>query len=436
MRILTTAGAIALLLVLPSVARAQFSAPIRYNEGPGIKLGPSFVFHPGAAVEGRYDSNALYEESNPDGAGYMRFIAHLHLASLSPQRLTDGEGKKYSQKVDFRLKSAFSFRKYFSDNANVTAQDAFEVDAGLGLTLFPQGVFSFSIQDDFARTVAPPNGEANIALERDTNRAALKLKLAPGGGLLAFTVGYALNLDLFEDSKYSFANRMFHEISLNAKWKLLPKTAIFLDATEQITSYYDRNASDPISNNDSYPLRIYLGLGGLITPRLSVLVKAGYGNSFHNTVSYTALDDGSYNMVLGKAELGYQFTPFAKLKAGYDHNFQDSFFANYFVDEQVYLGYDHLIAGRFLAHARADYRYRQYDGFPQGGINGETIDALSHHLITLNLGFDWQIKEWVYVGIGYDAQVKDITKGPKNVGGVFANDYAKHQVFGKVGFSY
>jgi len=128
------------------------------NEGPGIKLSDSMVFHPGIELEGRYDSNALYSEEAV-GAPYLRVIGHIDLATLSPQRLTDGNGKAYPQKVAFRLKTAVSFRNYFSDNAAVEQQRALEIDAGLGLTLFPQGMFSFSLTDDFARTVAPPNAE-------------------------------------------------------------------------------------------------------------------------------------------------------------------------------------------------------------------------------------------------------------------------------------
>src|SRR5512137_3051354 len=110
MRILLRLAAVALVLGLSSPALAQFNAPIRYNEGPGIKLGESLVFHPGIDIEGRYDSNALYTDSNIQGAGYMRFIGHLDLASLPPQRRTDGEGNVAPPKVELRVKAALSYR--------------------------------------------------------------------------------------------------------------------------------------------------------------------------------------------------------------------------------------------------------------------------------------------------------------------------------------
>ena len=66
LKILRLASLIAAVQLISNTAMAQFVAPIRYNEGPGIKLTDSLVFHPGLEVEGRYDSNARYgDTSNP-----------------------------------------------------------------------------------------------------------------------------------------------------------------------------------------------------------------------------------------------------------------------------------------------------------------------------------------------------------------------------------
>src|SRR5512137_2916634 len=111
---LTLTGALAFAIFLSGpTARAQFNAPIRYNEGPGIKLGERMVFHPGIAVEGRYDSNVFYTNDVRQGAPYLRIIGHLALASLSPQRLADGDGSVSKPSLDLRLNAAFAYREYF-----------------------------------------------------------------------------------------------------------------------------------------------------------------------------------------------------------------------------------------------------------------------------------------------------------------------------------
>ena len=145
MRTTLRLAGIFVVLLTATPALAQFIAPMRYNEGPGIKLSDALVFHPGILLEGRYDSNALYQDTGATGAGYLRVIGHFDLATTSPQRRTDGEGQVFDRPVDFRLKSALSFRNYFSSNDNVTAQRAFEVDAGMALSVLPRRVFSFDV---------------------------------------------------------------------------------------------------------------------------------------------------------------------------------------------------------------------------------------------------------------------------------------------------
>jgi hypothetical protein len=408
---LLPASAVLLLLTVAHPALAQFIVPTRYNEGPGVKISDSLVFHPGVEVAGHFDSNPL-----------------LDLATLSPQRRTNGDGTvSASRTAEFRLKTAVSFREYLSGNENVKQMRALELDAGIMLALFPQSLFSVDISDDFARTVQPRYGEVSDTIARDSNRATLKLKLTPGGGRLQFALGYSNNLDVFEDPDLAGANKMFHEIQFNAKWKILPKTAIQLDVIEQIYDYFNPGGGSysnlTIQKAESAPLRIYFGLLGLITPSLSILAKIGYGNGFaqNNAVSY--------NHMLGIFELGYQFGPFAKFKLGYEHLFQDAIFASYYTDELVYVGYDHIIASRFILFARGEYRFRKYEGLPTGV--GAT--SISQNLVGLSLGADYQIKDWIYVGLGYDLQVQNRSGAASST---YAPNFTKHQIFGKVGVSY
>lgn len=426
--------AVAILLVLTGAhpAWAQFIAPIRYNEGPGIKISDSLVFHPGISIAGHFDSNPLQKAGTATdpitASGFLRILGHLDLATLSPQRRTNGDGTvSASRNAEFRLKTAVSFREYLSGNDNVKQMRAVEIDAGLALALFPQSLFSFDVSDDFARMVQPRFGEVADSIARDSNRATLKLKLTPGGGRLQFALSYSNNLEYFEDSDLAGANKMFHEIALAAKWKILPKTAIQLDVIEQIYDYFNPGggsyANLTIQKAESTPLRIYFGLLGLITPSLSILAKIGYGNAFVQN------NAPSYNNVLGVFELGYQFGPFARFKLGYEHLFQDAIFASYYTDELVYIGYDHTIATRFILFARGEYRYRQYQGIP----SGVGVSAVSQNLAGLSLGGDYQIKDWIYVGIGYDLQLQYRSSATSSV---YAPNFTKHQVFAKVGVSY
>jgi hypothetical protein len=435
MRRQLSSSILALVLFGSAAAHAQFATPIRYNEGPGVKLTESLVFHPGVAFETRFDNNPLATNDNLQGSAYMRLIAHLDLSTLSPQRLTNGSGEVSRQAFEFRLKSALAYREYLSGEDAVQQQRALEVDAGLLLKYAPSRLIALQLTNDYARQVTARNFQVvpgsgalpDDTLSRNLNRLAASMKLSPGGGRLAIELGYALNLDAFEDEGFYRNNRLFHEIFLRGSYKLLPKTAILVEAIQQFYDYYEVDAiASALDNVSSKPLRVYAGFSGLITPRLSVLAKIGYGNSF-----YDSNDD--FSSVLAKAELGYQIGPTARAKLGYERRFDDSFFGNFFADHIVYAGYDHQIAQRFLLHFNGDYRYRTFDGFPGG------VDPLDANMLTLGAGFDYQIKDWVYVGIGYDLQLQDFTEG-STIGGVGTvvglNDFTRHQVYGKVGVSY
>ncbi len=437
LKTLRLASLITAVLLISSTAMAQFVAPIRFNEGPGIKLTDSLVFHPGLEVEGRYDSNARYgDSSNPFvpvvGAPYLRLVGHLHLATLPPQRLADGDGKVTLPNVAFRLKGAVSYREYFKQE--VEHLRAVEVDAGMELRLFPYSTFTVSIFDDYTRTVPEWTG---INVNRNTNRGGLKMRLKPGGGRLEFNLAYTFSFDLIDESDmFAFTNKIGHEIRLNAKWRLLPKTAIFLEAIQQINSYLDPTGGTEaikdlktaakIPNSDSTPLRIYLGFSGLITPRFSVLLKVGYGNAFYD-------ENDSYNMIVGQGEFTFFISPLAKIKGGFEHSFSDSFLSNYFVDERAYIGYDHFIINRILLHLAGEYRFRQHEGFP----SFTTTQELNYHMMKVDFGLDYKIFEWFYVGIGYNLELrKQTTAALQQSNGKYYNDFTKHQVFAKIGLSY
>ncbi len=422
------------LWVVPSSpALAQLASPIRYNEGPGIKLSDSLVFHPGIAVEGRYDSNVqLLSTSSPytniEGAPLMRIVGHVDLATTSPERVVEAStGDEIPlRKVEFRLKGAAAYREYFHDNPAIRSRRSVEVDAGLNLKLFPKHVFSVELLDDYVRSYPTWSG---VNAPRNTNRSGVNLLLAPGGQRLTFQAGYAMNFDIYDDSAYQFADKYFHQVNFMAKWKLLPMTAVFLQLDQRFVDYYNNTATP-----ESMPMRLYLGFAGLITARFSVVARLGYGNSFHDS-------GDSFNSVLAHIQAQLHIGPFAKVFAGYQHNFQDSMLTNYYTDEHVYLGYDHLVFNRVLLHFKGDYRYRQY----MGDLNGIVATAampedLINHLVRITVAGDYKIRSWVYVGLEYlmDARVNpdgytDVTENPA---ATYINGYTRHQVAAKVGFSY
>lgn len=434
---LTLAASLAVVL-FSGTAHAQFVAPMRYNEGPGIKLSEGLVFHPGISVEGRYDSNVFHASGGAKGAGYLRFIAHLHLATLSAQRLEDGEDKNYKPNFSFRVSAAAAYREYLNGGDPVRDRRGLEVDAGLELLAFPQGVFSFGVRGYYVRS--EPSFLVTDTIGRNSIRGEIPLVLTPGGGRLQFQLQYAINADLFEDDRFSIGNKYFHEASLLAKWRLLPKTAIYLLVVQQFYLYYDDGGLPTRVNQDSMPLRASLGFRGLITPRFFVMLEAGYGNGFYDEFE-------SYNMIIGQVQLGYYIGPTSEIKLGFKHDFHDYFLSNYYTQERVYLTYNHMFFNRLIAHASVAYMFRNYDGFnPQYPLSGTTrIEDVKNHVVKTDLGIDYRILDWLFVGVGYNLELRERAEStPSDLtvafGGSVGNDpfrnFVRHQVFGKVEVSY
>jgi len=434
---------VALLVVAATIgsASAQFYTPIRFrDEGRGVLVTEKLVVHPGVSIEGRYDSNVLQNETDVRDAPYMRLIGHFDLATRSPQRMTYGDGRQAPQKVAFRLQSAFGYREYLSNDEVITDQRGLEIEAGLELRLTPSRWFSFEIQDSYLRVVTPRNSAivsstaggtpvslSSGTLTRDSNRLDLRAVITPGGGRLSLTAAYALWIDAYEDEAFKLNNRVYNEVSLQGKYRLLPKTALLIEAIQRFYSYLETQP-ELFGNVDSTPLRLYAGLTGLITPRLSTVLKLGYGNAFYESGT-------SFNSVLAKVELAYRLLPMARLRVGYERLFEDSPYGNYLADHNVYAGYDHVVGRRVVLHADADFKRREYQGFERFTPRPPTTDA---NLLTVALGLDYQLQDWAYIGVGYDLQVQALERSAADNPGNFLGivDFARHQFYGRVGVSY
>ena len=431
------------VLLLSGTANAQLLSPIRYNEGPGIKLSESVLFHPGVWVGGGYDTNINFANEF-DGrpiidVAFLRVVPHLAFATSSPQRMADKDGKGVKPSIFLRFDTALSFREYFITDADVKTyrqsglkldnwRHVFEAEANLNFILFPGRFFSLELFDNYTRSITPWPGGGQIG--RNLNRGGLKFMLAPGGGLLSFELGYANNLDYFENSTYAPYRRMAHEVMFTTKWKLLPKSAVFLDVNWRYQDYFD-DLANVAGRINSMPLRIALGYNGLFTPRFGVLLRVGYGGSFHDSYD-------SYNMLVAQVEFNYYIGPVAKLSAGFQHDYRDSLITNYLVDERVYLRYDHLIINRFLIHLEGDYRYRWHEGLSDAQV-AANLDPPRNHVIEGDVGLDWRIKDWIDIGLGYNLQYRKQISDPiptTEPGRFTVTDYTKHQVYGKVGVSY
>jgi hypothetical protein len=430
------------LLLAPHVARAQESwnpySTTVYSEGPGFRLGSvPLVLHPGIAIEGGYDNNIQYSsaDSRQTGSGLLRLRAHLDLATLPIQRREgDNELGTAEPKVEFRFSTQVEYREYLSSLVLVQDQRSVNLQAGADLAILPKGPFTLRIQDTFVRTVDPRNAEGpqavtNQSYTRDFNRGGFIASFKPGTGRLEVGVGDYVEFNLWEDKDLRFGNTVYDEAQAFARFKFLAQTI----GSVIVRAGYRTYLRNPTF--ESAPVRVLVGARSFITSWFSADAAIGYGNSIS-----LAPGRPSFNSVIAKAEARFHLPRGSQIAIGYDRDFFDSLFANFFVDDRLYLTFEQPLIYRITAHVDGGVRFRHYEGLVDpavvgyAGYSSPTRDDLVYDAhAELNI----RATKWLSCGVSYNllADHTDFAFLPATGAPVHV-DFIKHSVFARVDFAY
>src|SRR4029079_13681619 len=135
------------------------------------------------------------------------------------------------------------YRRYQSDDPSLTDyRNAWMPTAGLALST-GSGQFGFGLAASFARIEDAPYLAGQPAITRDNNQASIEGRWSPGGGRLTGTLRYTNMVDIFQGT-YAYANSVTNQLMLDASWKWLPKTAIFINATQGYIFYTNTELAD------------------------------------------------------------------------------------------------------------------------------------------------------------------------------------------------
>src|SRR5262249_24704694 len=150
-------------------------------------------------------------------------------------------------------------------------------------------------------------------------------------------------------STFEYANNLTNQLMLDTSWKWLPKTAIFLQATQGWVTYLNSAAANTGANPmvqakvDSYPLHVFAGLRGLITQKTTALVALGYANAFYSSGASTGGFLGSTYVAL---QATVTPTLLSRIIVGYHQDFANSVISAFYYDKTLYASYLQQIAGR------------------------------------------------------------------------------------------
>jgi hypothetical protein len=209
---------------------------------------------------------------------------------------------------------------------------------------------------------------------------------------------------------------MGHDVMLDASWKWLPKTQLYLQGASGYTHYLNEPGQGDPTRFASVPVRVIAGLRGLLTEKVAVNLGVGYATAFYDGGE----QPGGLSNLAGLVEINYKPTVFTDFTLGYRHEFRNSIVSNFVDVDAIYLGIRQAIAQRISVQAYGRFELRRYSG-----IDRSDSFALG------GLTADYFVQEWFYAGIAYVLMYNQ-SEGDPNL----AVNYAKHQVFFRLGFIY
>ncbi len=420
-------------LLAGSVAFAQEEVNIGYAGLPykatgesntGIQLSEGTLLHAGLGVEAGYDTNVFYSNTDVRGSSIVRVMPFLDVTNAT-------RNGPVSHALTFDVRAGLQYRYYGSSDPDVKKySNAWNPNAGVSLS-YGGAQLAFGVADVFARIEdAPYAGQGGPSptgpIERTNNQASLELRWAPGGGRLTSTLRYTNMVDVFNDF-YSYANALTNTLMLDVSWKWLPKTAVFFNAQQGYVYYLnDQTQTTPSGmvqslKNNSYPLRITVGLRGLLTEKTSAVLAVGYMNGFYSSGGSTS---GIWGSTYADASVTVRLTQLSRLVVGARHDFLNSVISNFAYQDSAYLSYVQQIAGRLSLDLSGRYAHINYEGTT---VDLNQVDRVDN-LFQVGASLDYFLRNWAYVGVGYSLL--------DNRSNVDIAQYLKQQVFARLGVTY
>jgi len=270
---------------------------------------------------------------------------------------------------------------------------------------------------------------------RDNNLAAGQIRWSPGGGRIQGILRLSNIFDWFEYAPLKSASSMTNEVMLDASWRWLPKTALFLQVRQGYVFYFDDTSPGAASaesalvtsgkKSSSFPLRAVLGLRGLITEKTSIALAMGYVNAFYSNGTSTF---GFLGSTILTAELVVMPILPAKITFGVRHDFQNSVIGNFYYDDGAYLSLSYTTISRLVGSLWTSYDHKRFYDVPGLPGNVRTDDY-----VQVGAVLDYYLRSWLYGGVSYTL---GLNKSDADQTGLSGTTYTKHQVFARIGITY
>ena len=345
---------------------------------PFVIQGDVFSFKPRLWVSNLYDDNVFYEapqeptRSVPNTGYLIKVGSGFNIEN------------RQKNTVDFKLNAQGAYRNYWSidDENGRLSQQTLESRNGLdylrgngSLVLGTQNRLQVHLNSQASYIERPIYENTLFGFERLDYRVGGALHFVSGRtgqGPLRFQLGYAFRQVQFLNDQLNGADERDdvaiidrskkdnHIIKLVTQWRFLPKNFLTFDVNFQQNDYNDleiRNINTGETTQivrDSRPLRVQLGLMGLLSKRISVFLKGGYANTFNESGS-------TFSGLIGLFQISYLYEPFLRMSIGYQRDGQDSGFSNFYTLNRYFYKMNWSLTKRLFLRANISLDEYTYD---------------------------------------------------------------------------
>jgi hypothetical protein len=382
------------VLLCPLMASAQEAVvPLSGGAnggGNGLKVG-SGRLHPFLDLETRLDSGVGYfsadgasvDEVSGDLSGdlLLHIRPGLRLELPSPTLAIS-----LNANVDYVL-----YTGWVTERARAASN--LQAMADLSARFNEEAPVSFVLSDQFSRSDRTRNAAVGAGVLSLFNELRASVPLRPGGGAIEITPEVAWKMEFFQSlgtqrplgcAEGSVCDPLALETfdynnvrgGVDARWRFLPKTAVVVDTDFDLRSYFGG------THPDAQLLRAMAGLAGLVSPKIAVTAKAGWGQNFGTTGGGT---------FLAHLEGTYMMTPTMTFKGGYLRTLEPVSAYGLYRDDRGYVEARTLYGGKLALHGTLSYDLLNFQG-----------DTLrSDNLFSVDLGSDYRFRPWLLGGVGY-----------------------------------
>ncbi len=392
----------------------------------GLRSG-EFILTPSMELDVHHDTNVFNGNEREVG---NEPVSGTSLRLIPRLGLTNGSDSD----IQFAFDAAGDARIYIADSNSALGElTNFGGNADLAVTFFRRRAISLTLSDNFARSLQANNWETTETLNRLGNAIGARVAFHPGEIPERRPLEIALSGGYVTDSfdEFRSGNTTTIRSRLSGSWRFLPMTALLLDARWDFRDYEAPSALGLTAN--STPWRVKAGLSGAITQTISFRAAGGYGMSQHDTTNEAATFSG----FLASVGLLYRPSTLTLISIGYDRDFQDSFYGNFYsyhrglvslrqgfgslVSATVWFNFSYATFGRFdrqldgIIITQRDRRDSQLRG-------GLRVNIEASRLLALNLGY--QVRGVI---TNYQLLANDASQRILDVGA-----YMAHEIFAGV----